>query len=77
MRRRSLHPMTAEAALFRRLKDGVDIFSRNQRILAKSDLASTIRSKNADVDHITFDIICRERRNFEVCATAARSAGPR
>lgn len=29
------------------------------------DLASTIRSKNAGVDHITFDIICRERRNFE------------
>ena len=30
-----------------------------------ADLASTIRSKNAGVDHITFDIICRERRNFE------------
>ena len=29
------------------------------------DLATTIRSKNAGVDHITFDIICRERRNFE------------
>ena len=29
------------------------------------ELASTIRSKNAGVDHITFDIICRERRNFE------------
>ena len=29
------------------------------------DLASTIRSKNAGVDHITFDIICRERGNFE------------
>lgn len=29
------------------------------------DLASTIRSKNAGVDHITFDIICRERKNFE------------
>ena len=29
------------------------------------DLASTIRSKNAGVDHITFDIICRERANFE------------
>jgi len=28
-------------------------------------LASTIRSKNAGVDHITFDIICRERKNFE------------
>lgn len=29
------------------------------------DLASTIRSKNAGVDHITFDIICKERANFE------------
>jgi hypothetical protein len=29
------------------------------------DLASTIRSKNAGVDHITFDIICRDRGNFE------------
>ena len=29
------------------------------------DLASTIRSKNAGVDHITFDIIFKERANFE------------
>jgi len=29
------------------------------------ELASTIRSKNAGVDHITFDIIFRERKNFE------------
>lgn len=29
------------------------------------DLASTIRSKNAGVDHITFDVIFRERANFE------------
>ena len=29
------------------------------------ELASTIRSKNAGVDHITFDVICRERANFE------------
>jgi hypothetical protein len=29
------------------------------------DLASTIRSKNAGVDHITFDLIFRERANFE------------
>jgi len=29
------------------------------------ELATTIRSKNAGVDHITFDIICRERGNFE------------
>jgi hypothetical protein len=29
------------------------------------DLASTIRSKNAGVDHISFDLIFRERANFE------------
>ncbi len=29
------------------------------------DLASTIRSKNAGVDHITFDLIFRDRANFE------------
>ena len=29
------------------------------------DLASTIRSKNAGVDHITFDILFRERAHFE------------
>jgi hypothetical protein len=29
------------------------------------NLASTIRSKNAGVDHITFDIIFRDRANFE------------
>jgi len=29
------------------------------------ELPTTIRSKNAGVDHITFDIICRDRRNFE------------
>ncbi len=29
------------------------------------DLASTIRSKNAGVDHITFDLIFRERADFE------------
>jgi hypothetical protein len=29
------------------------------------DLASTIRSKNAGVDHITFDILFRDRANFE------------
>ena len=28
-------------------------------------LAKTIRSKNADVDHITFDIIMRDRPTFE------------
>ena len=29
------------------------------------DLASTIRSKNAGVDHISFDLIFRERASFE------------
>lgn len=29
------------------------------------ELASTIRSKNAGVDHITFDILFRDRANFE------------
>jgi hypothetical protein len=29
------------------------------------ELASIIRSKNAGVDHITFDVICRDRENFE------------
>ena len=29
------------------------------------DLATTIRSKNAGVDHITFDLIFRDRANFE------------
>lgn len=29
------------------------------------ELASTIRSKNAGVDHITFDVIFRDRTNFE------------
>ena len=28
-------------------------------------LAKTIRSKNAGVDHITFDIILRDRKTFE------------
>lgn len=29
------------------------------------ELASTIRSKNAGVDHITFDVIFRDRGNYE------------
>jgi hypothetical protein len=29
------------------------------------DLASTIRSKNAGVDHITFDVLFRDRASFE------------
>jgi hypothetical protein len=29
------------------------------------ELASTIRSKNAGVDHITFDVMFRNRANFE------------
>lgn len=31
-----------------------------------SDLAKTIRSKNAGVDKITFDIIFREKENYEL-----------
>jgi hypothetical protein len=31
-----------------------------------SDLAKTIRSKNAGVDKITFDVIFRERRDYEL-----------
>ena len=30
-----------------------------------SELAKTIRSKNAGVDKITFDVIFRDRRNYE------------
>lgn len=30
------------------------------------DLAKTIRSKNAGVDHITFDILFRDRENYEL-----------
>lgn len=30
-----------------------------------SELASTIRSKNAGVDHITFDVIFRDRSAYE------------
>ncbi|MBW1999543.1 MAG: DUF4387 domain-containing protein [Deltaproteobacteria bacterium] len=30
------------------------------------DLAKTIRSKNAGVDHITFDIIFNDRHNYEM-----------
>lgn len=35
------------------------------------ELASTIRSKNAGVDHITFDVIFRDRGNFERVRDAA------
>ncbi len=30
------------------------------------DLAKTIRSKNAGVDHITFDIIFRDKENYDL-----------
>lgn len=29
------------------------------------ELATTIRSKNAGVDHVTFDVICRDQASFE------------
>lgn len=31
-----------------------------------SELAKTVRSKNAGVDRITFDIIFRDRRNYDL-----------
>jgi hypothetical protein len=36
-----------------------------RNMLTLRDLATTIRSKNAGVDHITFDLIFRDRANFE------------
>ena len=36
------------------------------------DIATTIRSKNAGVDHITFDIIFRERRYYEAAKASDR-----
>jgi hypothetical protein len=36
-----------------------------RNIATLRDFASTVRSKNAGVDHITFDIIFRERESFE------------
>lgn len=36
-----------------------------RNIATLRDLASTIRSKNAGVDHITFDVIFRNRADFE------------
>jgi hypothetical protein len=34
--------------------------------IALADLAKTIRSKNAGVDKITFDIIFRDRENYDL-----------
>ena len=40
------------------------------------ELASTIRSKNAGVDHITFDILFKNRDDYErVCASGVISKG--
>lgn len=39
--------------------------NRGQRTVELSDLAKTIRSKNAGTDKITFDIIFREKENYE------------
>ncbi|TDG00084.1 DUF4387 domain-containing protein [Paenibacillus piri] len=36
------------------------------------DLAKTIRSKNAGTDKITFDIIFRERQNYELVKNSGR-----
>ena len=40
--------------------------SGNQSTRKLTDLAKTIRSKNAGVDKITFDIIFRDRDNYEL-----------
>jgi Domain of unknown function (DUF4387) len=37
-----------------------------------SELASTIRSKNAGVDHITFDVIFRDRAAYERTVASGR-----
>jgi len=42
---------------------GVPVAPRTRRL---SDLAKTVRSKNAGVDKITFDIIFRDRGNYEL-----------
>jgi len=36
------------------------------KVVKLSDLAKTIRSKNAGTDKITFDIIFREKANYEL-----------
>ena len=36
------------------------------------DLAKTIRSKNAGTDKITFDIIFREKENYDLVKKAGR-----
>jgi hypothetical protein len=36
------------------------------RIVPLSELAKTIRSKNAGVDKITFDVIFRERKHYDL-----------
>lgn len=41
-----------------------------------SDLAKTIRSKNAGTDKITFDIIFREKETYEL-VKRAKGADPR
>ena len=40
--------------------------SSNETTQKLTDLAKTIRSKNAGVDKITFDIIFRDRGNYEL-----------
>jgi hypothetical protein len=37
-----------------------------------ADLAKTIRSKNAGVDKITFDIIFREKENYELVKASGK-----
>ncbi len=45
---------------------------QNPRPVKLSDLANTIRSKNAGTDKITFDIIFREKENYELVKASKR-----
>lgn len=42
------------------------------KTLKLSELAKTIRSKNAGTDKITFDIIFREKENYELVKSSKR-----
>ena len=47
------------------------------RRTAVATLAKTIRSKNAGVDKITFDVIFRDRATYDACVAAACCRAPR
>jgi len=44
----------------------------NMKTVALKDLAKTIRSKNAGTDKITFDIIFKEKENYELVINSHR-----